>query len=308
MVDPFTGRVFASSYFTNVAAGKYITMDVRNFVDVRLTSERPFSYSVFVNGIFFSTPQLSGDGETSVEFAAIDKTTQGDWQKKYGGNGKAVANWNSNLPTEAEFKPASQSWTWSDATTDLRAINKYAPNNTRIASAWYDANEAVFDVSVASATPRQLALYFLDWDRSGRVQDLTITDSTGALLLQQRIDNFADGQYLVLKAKGKFRIALRRIAGPNAVLNGLFFDTLSVPPPPISAPTLQGVVYNAATGVYTMTVLGEPGQRYTIQTSEDLKTWWKNGEVTMSSGSAQYTIPYRAELPRRFFKAVVEPQ
>jgi hypothetical protein len=307
LIDPFTDRVLSSSYFTNFAKGKYITMDVRNFVDVRLTSEYEFRYTVFVNGIFFSTPTVSPDAQTTVDFLSVDTATKGDWQKKYGANGKTVPNWTSNLPTEVQVSSAAQRWTWSDATTDVRAINKYTAANTRIASAWYDANELAFDVSVASTAPRQLSLYFLDWDRSGRVQDLTITDPTGMVLLQQRFQNFAEGQYLVLKAKGKFRISLRRVAGPNAALNGMFLDTLNLPPPPLSPPTLGGLTFNVANNSYTMRVGGQAGQRIKVVTSADLKTWSDLGEVTLSGSSIDFTIPYRTDLPLRFFRAVAVP-
>lgn len=307
LIDPFSGRVLASSYFTNFAKGKYITLDLRNFVDVRLTSEYEFRYTVFVNGIFFSTPPLSTDTDTSVEFSSIDTATQGDWQKRFGANGKSVPNWTSNLPAEMEVSSGAQSWTWSDTTTDIRAINKYAPDNTRIASAWYDPNELAFDVSIASTVPRQLALYFLDWDRAGRVQDLTITDPTGMVLLQQRIQNFGDGQYLALKAKGKFRISLRRVAGPNAALNGMFVDSLNLPPPPPPAPALGGLTYNAANNSYTIRVTGQPGQRVKVVTSADMKTWWTLSEVTLSGSSIDYPIPYRSDLPVRIFRALVEP-
>src|SRR5687768_17359835 len=127
------------------------------------------------------------------------------------------------------------------------------------------------------------------------------------VLFQQRIQNFGEGQYLVLKAKGKFRVSLRKVAGPNAALNGMFFDSLNFPPPPLSPPTLGGVTYNAANSSYTMRINGEPGQRVKVLTSADFKTWSTLNEVTLSGNSTDYTIPYQTDLPMRFFRALVEP-
>jgi hypothetical protein len=298
LMDPFSNRVFSSLYFTNVVLGEYVTMDVRNFVDVRISPGTVGG--VVMSGLFFSTPVSSMNGDQAI-FLATDNATQGSWQGKYGAFGDSIPSLSQNLPAEVLFDAsANQIWTWADSTTDPRAVSKNSADAARIASAWYHPGECVFNITLNE--PRQLALYFLDWDHSGRVEDLTVTDAVGATLFQQRIQNFEAGQYLVLRAEGKLRISLRRVSGPNAILNGIFVDPAQIVP--AEQPRLDLPKFDIASRGYIMRISGQAGQIFNIESSLDLRAWNVVGRATLSGETKDYPLPYRSDPGGRFYRVV----
>jgi hypothetical protein len=382
VLDPFTGHVFDSLYFTNFAGGEYITLDLRNYADVRLTPEFEFRYSVFVNGLFFDAadalvaPSISPSsgafaGKTTVSIAApvgakvlyttdgtdpgsnsltyngpfllttnatikakavmdgykdspvasaslmntlstlvllsgTDTATRGDWPGKYGATGYSIPSWSSVIPADVQFDPSlNQTWTWNTTATEIPALSKNSQDQTRIAAAWYSPDECIFNLSVYSTRLKQIALYFLDWDGGGRVEDLTISDLSGATLLTQRLEDCQSGKYVILNAKGLFQVRLRHIAGPNAVLNGIFFgdaQPVSNDPPRLDPPTL-----NAASGSYVLRINGQTGQVFTIQASQDLRTWIVVGQATLSGSTFDWNIPLNQSTTSSFFRAVAPP-
>jgi hypothetical protein len=98
----------------------------------------------------------------------------------------------------------------------------------RIAACWYSTTSFTIDVSVNSTTTRTIALYFLDWDSSARVQRVDVLDVNGNVLDTHILSNFNKGQYLVWNVLGNisFRITNSAYAS-NAVLSGIFFGTAS---------------------------------------------------------------------------------
>jgi hypothetical protein len=69
-----------------------------------------------------------------------------------------------------------------------------------------------------------VALSALDWDFGGRTQRVDVRDGvTGALLDTRTLTDFTGGQYLVWTVRGHVVIEITALAGPNGVVNGLFF-------------------------------------------------------------------------------------
>ena len=68
-----------------------------------------------------------------------------------------------------------------------------------------------------------LELYFLDYDTTSRSESVTISNAvTGAVLSTQTVSSFSSGVYLEWAVSGNVLITIRKIAGSNAVLSGLF--------------------------------------------------------------------------------------
>ena len=92
----------------------------------------------------------------------------------------------------------------------------------RVVPVWY-GNEFSVNVKVTDGQKKKVALYFLDWDKAGRVEDVQVVDvSIGAVLSSQRVSDFGGGKYLVWDVSGSVKITLKRVSGPNAVLSGVF--------------------------------------------------------------------------------------
>jgi hypothetical protein len=160
---------------------------------------------------------------TVAVFLSEDTTTEGSWKTHYGSDGEIVANDSTNPPAYAvlNFNGAAN-WTWGTNITDARALQQ-AAGSGRIASTFYASNSFSLDVNVTDTNTHQLALYFLDWDNSGRTQTVTILDATTqAILGTQTVANFRNGAYLVWNIKGHVTIQFTRTAGSNAVVSGVF--------------------------------------------------------------------------------------
>ena len=85
--------------------------------------------------------------------------------------------------------------------------------------------------TTGTARSHGLALYALDWDRQGRVEQFQVINAaTGAVLDTETLSSFGGGEYVQWNVSGDVEIKVTRLAGPNAVVAGLFLD-----PPPTPA-------------------------------------------------------------------------
>ena len=79
------------------------------------------------------------------------------------------------------------------------------------------------DVDLTDGQTHDLELYFLDWDKQGRTEQVQISNaSTGAVLSTQSISSFQSGVYLDYAVSGNIVITITKGAGTSNVLSGLF--------------------------------------------------------------------------------------
>ena len=175
-----------------------------------------------------------GGGPTAV-FVGSDGSTQGDWSDTYGDDGYLIVGDQTSLPGYATVNPLGNlSWTWEANSVDPRALERVGGG--RVAATWYAASAFDVDVTISGGTPRQVALYFVDFDNAGRSQRVDVLNATTLAVLDTRtLGSFAGGQYLVWDVQGNVKFRITRLAGANAVLSGLFFGGGAPPPPPPGA-------------------------------------------------------------------------
>lgn len=247
-----------------------------------------------------SRVQLSNSLKTTVVLAGTDESTKGEWRPTYGVSGWSFVGLPPHLPSYLEIDTNVNAWIWDDATTDIRALKTFSRLGVRMASCWFAPNTLSMDVIINTNSLQQVALYFMDWN-GGRVQDVTISDLTGKVLVQKRLEQFTGGRYLVFNARGGFRITVDRIGAINAILNGIFIG-----PAPISAEPPQFDVHvTFAGGIYTFRINGQPGQVFNIQSSSDFRAWTDVAQCVLSESSAQLSIPISGEPGVRFYRAVL---
>ena len=178
--------------------------------------------------VTYTVPEEDPGGDPGTEppifLVSNDVSTQGNWKGAYGDQGFQIAG-HANQPASyasLEVSGASQ-WIWGEPSADLAALQK-AYSSGRIASCWYGETFTMnFDWSGSSG--RQLALYFLDWDVAGRVQQVEYTDTaTGEVLHSTELSGFQDGVYLVCPFDRDLQVTITRVAGPNAVVSAAFYD------------------------------------------------------------------------------------
>jgi len=185
-------------------------------------------------------------------FVKVDSTTGGSWSGKYGGQGYMLAPYDVNHPSDSPYNKvpgylivsitSASLYTWSDGTTDPRALQKPpgAAGTGRIAACWFTNAGPSFtiDIGVTDGATHRLALYLLDWDGyrppNGRVERIDAVNAITGKKLDSRIvgqangdtntnDQFRGGKYLVWLVRGHVRFTVTNL-NSNAVVSGVFFD------------------------------------------------------------------------------------
>ena len=84
-------------------------------------------------------------------------------------------------------------------------------------------------IGLSDGQAHDIALYAVDWNNQGISEQIQLSNTaTGAVLGSQTISSFSGGAYLQWRVFGSVTITVTRLAGPDAVLSGLFFDPPSV--------------------------------------------------------------------------------
>ena len=225
------------------------------------------AYSSEVRATTLAAPQP----QASVEFVRTDTTTQGNWPESFGAEGFLLPGASSSKPEYLTLGSGLEAThLWEPNTSDTRAPLLNATSNQRIASAWHGGT-LDFTLTVDSGSPRQLAFYFLDWDRQGREQNLTIRDAaTGIQLDSREITDFGEGKHLVYEINGAVRITITGSAGPNALLNGIFAGE-RVPGPISDGDFKLGIARNG--NGFRLSLEGTAGKGFTLESSADMQEW-----------------------------------
>jgi hypothetical protein len=177
----------------------------------------------------------TGGGPTSATFLGTDTSTQGSWRNVYGADGYEVVSSSVNYPPYATVVVSGQqSYTWLASTSDVRALQK-ASGPDRIAATWYTGTTFTIDVNISNGSQHQIALYLLDFDTTSRVETIEVRDAATQAVLDTRVGSgFNGGQYLKWKVGGHVSIRVTRTGGNNAVVSGVFFDTVGNAPPDVT--------------------------------------------------------------------------
>jgi len=214
--------------FSNSTPGLYLgpaTITTAETVTVTATSS---DNTASATATITLNPTVTQAG-ASATFVKRDTATQGSWPGIYGSDGYALANLTpQKIPAYATFAVQNQqSWTWTQSTTDPRALQMPASSGA-IASAWYNASTFNINVDFTDSNTHQVAVYAVDWDMQGRSETIQVVDAkTSAVLDTETISNFSQGTYLVWNITGNVQINVNALTAPNGVVNGVFFEPSS---------------------------------------------------------------------------------
>ena len=178
LLDSTTVSSFASS-------GVYVLWTVSG--DVTITITTVAGPNAVLSGLFL-------DPAPATTAAVINRTTEGSWIGTFGAQGYDIIGDTSNLPSYATITPSgAASFTAAASTTVLQALQETG-GTSRIAASWYASKSFTVDVNLTDGQTHQLALYFLDWSNSGRIEQVQISNATtGALLNTVTISSFSSG-------------------------------------------------------------------------------------------------------------------
>ncbi len=235
--DAGTGKLLDTETLSSFVSGVYLDWKVSGNLVITIT--RQAGANAVLNGLFLDSTS-SPPPTATASFLKQDTTTQGSWTNTYGTQGYDIVSGPSKLPANDTVTPSGQStYTWTTTSSDPRGLQVPGSSN-RVAAVWYSATKFTVAMNLADGQTHNLELYFDDWDSKGRGEQVQISDaSTGTVLDTETISSFTNGVYLDWKVSGNLVITITRQAGANAVLNGVFLDSTSSPPPIATASFLK---------------------------------------------------------------------
>ena len=233
--------------------------------------------------------------KATVSFLGQETSLGGNWPQLFGSEGHAIATLPQILPSGLEFQLLKGSQhLWEATTADGRAPRKSTSDTTRIAAAWFDGDSV--RLSISAVTAKDVSLYFLDWDRAGRIQDLNVLDGdTGVPLYHARIENFADGKYLKFRLQGAVIFDLKKITGPNAVVSAVLMG--GAPFGGNAGPTLKAL-RNGSSIELRLTLAA--GKRFVLERSTNFDTW--GGATEYQGTGSEMSISQSTRFPAEFFR------
>ena len=165
----------------------------------------------------------------SAQFLFDDAEEGGDWVGNFGSQGYDLIGNAVSLPSYATVTTSGAStYIWTTSTTVSQALKNPAGSN-RVVACWYSGSSFTVDVNLIDGQSHNLALYFLDYDTTGRGEQVQISNATTkAVLDTETVSSFHMGIYLEWVISGNVLITFTRTAGANAVLSGLFLDPSSI--------------------------------------------------------------------------------
>jgi hypothetical protein len=214
-----TGTILGREVITDFENGRYSSWHVQGNVGVRI--KRLVGPNAVMSGIFFDPV-----GGASASFVSSDVTTSGSWIGQYGSEG-GITSPGGQVATPPYVQIGGYKnypLSWSTSTSDPRALQKTSGSG-RFAGAWHGTNDFYMMFQFQDNNAHQVSFYFVDYDRAGREQRLEILDqTTGNRIEAATISDFENGVWVSYNLKGRVTAKLTRLAGPNAVLSGVFFD------------------------------------------------------------------------------------
>lgn len=219
---------------------------------VYLSGVQPGTYKIKVS-YEGTTPAYEEEPETyAARFIKQDSTTSGNWGGVYGKEGYALCNYEgtstSKVTTDIRSLPPYVSsltyymyggegqpnaGLWAKHTSDTRALALDPTNSLpRNAAGLYTAdpapcrNNMTLTVEIKGIHDYQIALYFMDWDKTGRRQAVEMMDAATLNLVApvKVVKDFSNGTYLVYAYNKSVKFRIDQIRGNDATLSGIFFD------------------------------------------------------------------------------------
>ena len=177
-----------------------------------------------------------------------------EWLGTFGSQGAFIPG--LLMPPEIPAVPFTHNgatWIWAQNTTDPRGLLKPGSSG-RIASCIYGQS---MDLVFTLPGPQRVTFFICDWDTSARQQRIELLKPNGEVEKWVEAKLFNGGAYHGFDVPGSCIFRVRKVAGVNAVINGIFVDPVPVPPDTVSPAMLE-------------MVLGADGRTLTLTATEAL--------------------------------------
>jgi len=205
------------------------TSATTTFTDSGLSASTSYFYRVLAsNGTSDSAPSNVASA-TTPRALAYAQAPQGNWVGTYGADGYALLGWNPgadlvSLPQCSLVVDQGTRFQWLTSTSSVQALES-PDTTTRRPTTIYDPNQVRLHLTFSTAYSGTLHLYALDWEGAGRRETISVNDGSGPQAANINTD-FSQGAWvnvpINVAAGGSVTITVTRVAGPNAVLSGIF--------------------------------------------------------------------------------------
>ncbi len=157
----------------------------------------------------------------------------GDWKGRYGTQGAVVATDTPALPevsgvTSLTLSPVSAGAARVTPASLLRDTTGPGDFGTRVDTFNFADESYEIGITLAPGETRRFTLYMADLGtnrRTARTQRVEMVDAeTGKVLDSTTVSDFRNGTYLTYTVSGDVIVRVTSVRGPNAILNGFFFD------------------------------------------------------------------------------------
>ena len=234
-----TGTVLDSESISSFSGGIYLDWRVSGNVLITVTST---SGPAVLSGLFLDAPPVTAT------LVRQDATTNGDWIGTYGSQGYDIIGTPASIPSYATITLTNQTTDMDDTGAIANAALEQPSGGGRYVGDWSSTSRFSVLVNLTDGQPYDLTLYAVDWADDGRSELIQITNpATGSMLSVKTLSNFQAGAYLQYLVTGSVLITVTRLAGPTAVLNGLFFDSASSPQTSVQTSTATLVQEDSTT-------------------------------------------------------------
>ena len=161
----------------------------------------------------------------TARLVATDTKRLGNWSPLYGSEGwqapgidQAATQWVVDID-------AGSPNVWARETNDERAL-VIPGRDCRYIACWYGYPTFTMSFTPPDATPRQLVLYCVDWDRMGRRQRFKVLDATtNTELMTHELADFGDGHNLLWEISGAIRMEITSMdARKTSVVSGVYMS------------------------------------------------------------------------------------
>ncbi|HEY1685881.1 MAG TPA: S8 family peptidase [Tepidisphaeraceae bacterium] len=226
VIDPSTGNSISGQYaqkITSFSGGEYVTYDLTGNVELQIA--RTAGPNAILNGVFLDpVPTSAAPGAAAyAHFASTNTTAGGNFQSSFGSQGVYLPGQSTNFPSFVNV-------TTSGATTVSGGGNKTnqlqnASGTGTVKTYFSSPTEIDLNMDFNDGLVHQTTFYAADLKNKGIAERIEVVDpSTGNVLATQDLSSFKAGEYATFDLSGSVEVRIIRLAGPAAVLGGVFFD------------------------------------------------------------------------------------
>lgn len=301
LIDPDTGDVIATYTTGNLQTGEYQTFEINpptnsdgtlaSSYRVRMVITPSTGSNAVLNGLFFD-PATTNDAAlvTPTQVAGVTTTTTGgEWRDSYGSNGAKIFGAGSTLGYGLTVTGGKQVVKGQFRKKDAALIAPKGTNDKQRVAGYVQTTSSMDIRLNLGSGDKQLTIYAADFEKLGRAERLDLyNDETGALISSADLSDFSDGKYVSWIASGKVRVHVTKLAGPTAVVSGVFVDAApGAPIQYVGMDTTSSGNWRTYYGADASIVIGSddaPVRRNTY--TADLATGYTLPDVTTPGASA----------------------